>query len=141
MQKERSMKRIIALVLGLFLPVSAVAAADSSQQVTDAAKGWLSLIDGGQYDQSWNEASKLFQSHVTDAQWTAQVKTVRDSLGPVETRNAPTVRFATSLPGVPDGQYAMLQFHTKFAHKADAIETITMAMDDGTWKLAGYFIK
>lgn len=135
------MKRIIALVVGLFLSVSAAPAADSSGQVTDAAKSWLSLIDTGQYDQSWNQASKLFQSHVADAQWTAQVKAVRDSLGPVETRNAPTVRFATSLPGVPDGQYAILQFHTKFAHKAEATESVTMAMDDGTWKLAGYFIK
>jgi opacity protein-like surface antigen len=135
------MKRMIALVLGLFLSLSAVAAADQSQQVTDAAKSWLLLIDTGQYDQSWNESSKLFQGHVTDAQWTAQVKAVRDSLGPVETRNAPAVRFATSLPGVPDGQYALLQFHTKFAHKADAIESITMMMDGDTWKLAGYFIK
>jgi Protein of unknown function (DUF4019) len=135
------MKRMIALVLGLFLSVSAVAAADQSQDVTDAAKAWLSLIDSGQYEQSWNDAGKLFQAHVTDAQWSGQVKAVRDSLGAVETRNPPAVRFATSLPGVPDGQYAILQFHTKFAHKADATESVTMMMDNGAWKLAGYFIK
>lgn len=134
-------KRTIALVVGLFLSVSAVAAADQSQQVTDAAKSWLSLVDAGQYDRSWTEASKLFQAHVTQTQWTTEVKSAREPIGAVDSRNVPAVRFTNSLPGVPDGQYAVLQFHSKFAHKAGAIETVTMMMDDGTWKLAGYFIK
>jgi opacity protein-like surface antigen len=138
---KRIMKRIIALVVGLFLSVSAVAAADTVQQVTDAAKNWLSLIDAGEYDRSWTEASKLFQAHVTQTQWTTEVKAVREPLGAVDSRNASAVRLTTSLPGVPDGQYAVLQFHSKFVHKAEAIETVTMMMEDGTWKLAGYFIK
>ncbi len=135
------MKRIIAFVVGLFLSMSAVAAADQSQQVTDAAKSWLSLVDAGQYERSWSEASKLFQAHVSKTQWTAEVKAVREPLGAVDLRSAPSVRFTTSLPGVPDGQYAVLQFHSKFAHKAEAIETVTMMLDDGAWRLAGYFVR
>lgn len=135
------MKRLVALVIGLVLSVSAAGAADQSQQATDAAKSWLSLVDAGQYDRSWTEASKLFQGHVSEAQWTTEVKSVREPLGAVDSRNAPIVRLTASLPGVPDGQYAVLQFHSKFVHKADATETVTMMMDDGTWKLAGYFIK
>jgi hypothetical protein len=45
------------------------------------------------------------------------------------------VRFTASLPGVPDGQYAVLQFNFKFAHKANAVETVTMMRQDGMWKV------
>lgn len=135
------MKWIVALVITLLVPLSAIAATDSSEQVMDAAKNWLALVDGGQYGQSWSEASSLFRGHVTQRQWASEIKAVRAPLGAVQSRAAPTVRFATSLPGVPDGHYAILQFHCKFARKADAIETVTMMMDDGAWKLAGYFIK
>lgn len=131
----------MAFVVALAFPVSAMAAADTSKQATDAATNWLALIDAGKYEQSWSEASKLFQEHVTQAQWATQAKAAREPLGAVVSRATPAVRLATSLPGVPDGQYAILQFHSKYAHKANAVETVTMMMQDGSWKAAGYFIK
>jgi hypothetical protein len=30
---------------------------------------------------------------------------------------------------------AGLQFHSKFAHKANAVEIVTMMLQDGTWKV------
>jgi hypothetical protein len=135
------MKRLITFVFALMLPIAAIAAAGTSKEATDAARSWLALIDAGQYDQSWKDASNLFREHVTQAQWAAAAKTTRQPLGAIESRGAPTVRFATSLPGAPDGRYAVIQFHSKFAHKADAVETVTMMMDNGTWKAAGYFIR
>jgi Protein of unknown function (DUF4019) len=135
------MKRLIAFGLALMLPITAIAAAGASKEATDAARSWLALIDAGRYDRSWNDASSLFREHVTQAQWAAEAKAAREPLGAVESRGAPTVRLATSLPGAPDGQYAILQFHSRFAHKADAVEIVTMMMDDGTWKSAGYFIR
>jgi hypothetical protein len=141
------MKRFIALLVALVLPVFAAAAADTSNQavvdpaVVDAAKNWLALIDSSKYEQSWNEASKLFQEHVTKAQWAKQAKIAREPFGNVVSRSTQVVRFTTSLPGVPDGQYAVLQFHAKFAHKANAVETVTMMRQDGMWKAGGYFIK
>ena len=118
-----------------------MAAEDSPQQVTDAARNWLTLIDTGKYDQSWAEGSKLFRERVAKAQWVTEVKAAREPLGAVESRMAPAVHFAASLPGAPDGHYAILQFHSKFEHKRDAVETVTMMIDGGTWKVAGYFIK
>ncbi len=118
-----------------------MAAADQSQQVTDAARNWHTLIDTGKYAQSWDEASKLFRERVTEAQWVTEVKAAREPLGAAELRTAPSVHFAASLPGAPNGQYAILQFHSTFEHKRGAVETITMMVEEGTWKLAGYFIK
>jgi hypothetical protein len=110
-------------------------------QATAAATNWLALVDDGKYDQSWNEASKLFRERVTQAQWASEAKTVREPLGIVHSRAAQAAQFVTSLPGVPDGDYAVLQFRSKFAHNANAIETVTVMIQDGAWRAAGYFIK
>jgi hypothetical protein len=43
---------------------------------------------------------------------------------------------------VPDGEYVVFQFNTSFEQKAAAVETVTaMREKDGTWHVAGYFIK
>jgi hypothetical protein len=135
------LRGLIPFFAALVLSGSLMAAEDSPQQVTDAARNWLTLIDTGKYDQSWDGASKLFRERVAEAQWVTEVKAAREPLGAVESRMAPAVHFAASLPGAPDGRYAILQFRSKFEHKRDAVETVTMMIDDGTWKLAGYFIK
>jgi hypothetical protein len=110
-------------------------------QATAAATNWLALVDNGKYEQSWNEASKLFRERVTRARWASEAKTVREPFGVVQSRAAQAAQFVTSLPGVPDGDYVVLKFRSKFAHKANAIETVTVMMQDGAWKAAGYFIK
>ena len=51
------------------------------------------------------------------------------------------VPFAKSLPGTPDGEYAVVLFQTAFAKKADSVETLTFALEEGKWKCAGYFIR
>lgn len=48
----------------------------------------------------------------------------------------------TIAPGVPDGEYVMILFASSFEHKNEAVETVTVMHDkDGTWQVAGYFIK
>jgi hypothetical protein len=43
--------------------------------------------------------------------------------------------------GVPDGNYAIVQFRSAFQNKAAATETVSLMLDNGKWKVAGYFIK
>ena len=78
---------------------------------------------------------------MTQARWASEAKAVREPLGVNQSRAVQATQFATSLPRVPDGDYVVLQFHSKFAHKANAIETVTLMMQHGAWKAAGYFIK
>lgn len=135
------MKYVAAVLLALLIPVAALAADAGTQKATDAAKSWLALIDENDYAQSWNTASALFQSHVTEAQWEAAAKAARGPMGSVVARNVASVDFATTLPGAPDGQYAVVTFDTKFANKAAAVERMVMAMDGGSWRAAGYHVR
>ena len=132
------MKLLMALILAIVATAPARAA---DTQPADSATAWLMLIDAGSYAQSWNEGSQLFQTRVTEAQWEADAKGARLPFGAVISRSTPGVTFASSLPGAPDGQYAVLKFPTQFAAKTSAVETVTMVMEGGAWKAAGYFIK
>jgi hypothetical protein len=134
------MRLVIALIVALVLPLSAMAA-DESKEAADAATNWVALIDAGRYQQSWQQAGELFRERVTQTQWASEAKSAREPFGSLQSRTMSAVRFASSLPGVPDGRYAIVQFHSQFAHKASAVETVTLMMEDGTWKAAGYFIK
>ena len=133
------MKLLAALVLALSLPFAAQAADAGKPDV--AAAAWLALVDAGDYGASWTQASTLMQGHVTQAQWQAAASAARDPLGSVVSRRVTSVKATDTLPGVPDGHYAVLTYATTFAHKASATETVTMVEDGDVWKTAGYFIR
>ena len=133
------------LVLTLSMSASAAFAQAPSGDIEKArneANEWLSLIDKGDYRESWIRAASLFRDRVSMDQWEEQVGGVRDSLGTLVSRKFKTATFATTLPGAPDGKYVVLQYDTSFAHKKSAVETVTPMMDkDGQWRVSGYYIR
>ena len=116
-------------------------AAPSASESAGAARAWLALVDGYHWNESWSAAGAVLQSHISAADFQAQVQPLRQQLGAVSSRTLETVNKATSLPGVPDGQYEILQFATSFANKAASIETVTLAHEPSGWKVDGYFVK
>ena len=67
---------------------------------------------------------------------------MRKPLGKVISREVKSKSYHTSLPGIPDGEYVVIQFETSFENKKSAIETLTPMMDkDVKWRVSGYFIK
>lgn len=134
------MKSLLAFALALLLlPVAALA--DASTDAAAAAKAWLVLVDKGDYAQSWATSSTLMQARVTQADWTKAAQPIHEQLGAVVSREPAGVEMMKALPGAPDGEYAIVRFNTKFEKKADAKETVTMLLDGGIWKSAGYFIQ
>jgi hypothetical protein len=145
-------KRVI-LSIGcaiLFLCCRNLAIAEEAAQVIEisdpapiaGAQAWLVIVDKGQYEQSWEDASAYFKSMVTKEQWVSQVAVARNLFGKLISRDLKMNQYQKALPGAPDGEYYVLSFNTVFENKASAIETVTVMKDkDGQWRLAGYFIK
>ena len=107
-----------------------------------AAEVWLSFIDTGDYKMSWKTAAESFQVAVDKDDWGKTLRTVREPLGPVRSRTLKAKQYAPRLPGAPDGEYVVLQYTTVFEHKAETVETVTpMRQPDGTWRVAGYYIR
>jgi hypothetical protein len=108
----------------------------------DAAQKWLSLVDGGQYSESWEQGAEYFRNAISKDKWEQAVKAVRVPLGAQMSRVVKSKQYTTSVPGAPDGQYVVIQFTTSFKNKVTATETVTPMLDkDGSWRVSGYFIK
>lgn len=107
-----------------------------------SAEQWLALIDAGKYAESWKTAAGYFQMAVPQGQWEHTIAAVRTPLGDLVFRKLKSAHYTQSLPGSPDGEYVVLQFDSSFAHKKEAVETVTPKLDpDGQWKVSGYYIK
>src|SRR5215203_4307893 len=98
------------LILGLVALVALSAPSNTDAQA--GAEAWLSLVDGEKYADSWREAGSIFRSRVTQEAWVEAAKTVRSPLGPLNTRSLLNVKVSQSLPGLPDGDYAIVQFRS-----------------------------
>ncbi|HEV2453827.1 MAG TPA: DUF4019 domain-containing protein [Verrucomicrobiae bacterium] len=107
-----------------------------------SAEQWLTLVDAGNYAESWKTAAAYFQTAVSQDQWEHTIVAVRKPLGDLVSRRLKSAQYSKSLPGAPDGQYVVLRFDTSFANKKAAVETVTPMLDpDGQWKVSGYYIK
>ena len=50
------------------------------------------------------------------------------------------VKLTKTLPGMRDGQYATVRYDSVFAHKAPAVETVTLVSDNGAWSVVAYSV-
>ena len=133
----------VILWLVAFNLICPIASAGNAETVAvTTAQQWLSLIDTGKYDQSWETAAALFKNAIAKAQWHQTIAAVRQPMGKLISRDLTTATYTTALPGAPDGEYVVIQFRSSFGNKKSAIETITPMKDpDGAWRVSGYFIK
>ncbi len=134
----------LGLLIGATMLPSATAAdeAAATKAASSAAEDWLKLVDQGDYQGSYVQASRASKSMVSAEQWSQGIGAGRKLLGAVISRQQKSATYTTSLPGAPDGQYVVIKYDTSFEKKKSAVETIVPMMDtDGHWRVSGYFIK
>lgn len=142
MKNRWSLILISTILCGLILMGTLQANEAAEKAALEASHAWLSLVDKGNYAESWNQAAMFFKNAVTKEQWLNSMKTFRVPLGKMMTRKLKSKQYAKTLPGAPDGEYVVIQYETTFEHKKSAVETVTPMLDkDGKWRVSGYYIK
>jgi len=139
------MKLVCLILVTVLITASGCGGAGNTEAeklAGESAGEWLELVDNGHYGGSWQEAAALFKSAVPQANWEQTIAAVRQPLGAVVSRKVKSKKYATSLPGAPDGEYVVIQYDTDFANKKSAVETVTPMVDsDGAWRVSGYYVK
>lgn len=132
----------IAIVIVLTAGFSIGADSGREKAAVAAAEKWLTMIDEGNYAESWKEAADYFKSVVSQEQWVQSLQAVRQPLGKIISRKVKDATYLTTMPGAPDGEYFVIRFDTSFQNKKSAVETVTPMLDkDGRWRVSGYYIK
>lgn len=115
-------------------PASTATAAETA--TVASARQWLALLDAGDWKASWEATGKPFRDLNTSATWADVSQKVRAPLGAVTSRALIAVDHA---PAPPHG-YWLVKFRTSYANKANAVETVSLAWEDGRWKVVGCMI-
>ncbi len=114
----------------------------SATDAAEAAREWLELIDGGDSNESYNQAASLFRSAVSLEQWQSSLAAAQAPLGRPLSRSLKSSRYAEELPGAPDGKYYVIEYETAFERKKNGTETVVPMLDvDGVWRVSGYFVR
>ena len=139
---------VMSLVLGLLVfaaspqvpPAGDTASSAASEpidaEVVASARRWLALLDESRWDDSWAATGRSFRSLNTRQVWAAASLTARVPLGAALAR---TLLSQENLPAPPHG-YEVVKFRTRFANKANAVETVTLDREDGAWRVVGVTI-
>jgi hypothetical protein len=128
-------------LLGIAAPVQAQSAPAKKSTITastpapdDRAREWLVLVDDKNYAQSWSEAAKVFRNRQKTDAWAKDAGTVRAPLGAVASRGLRSIDLSR-------GNTAVIRYDTVFAHKAAAVETVTLTFEDGSWSVTDYAVE
>lgn len=142
-----ALSAVFMVSIGAGLPTPGVAhptpsaALASAPEVADDSLAWLTLLDNGAWDESWQAAGAMFKAQVTAEDWTTSVRSVRDPIGAVVSRVQKSAEQTSSLSGAPAGDYWILQYQTAFAERANSTETVVLAREGAGWKVIGYFVR
>lgn len=100
----------------------------------DRARQWLTLVDDGNYAQAYAEAAPALRRHASADSWSSTVASVRAPLGAMARRDLKAVDLGRT-------RTAIVRYDSVFAHKAAAVETVTLSFADGGWSVSAYSVK
>ena len=133
---------LLALLVGA---CNVAAAADEeldTREAMEVARDWLVLVDGGRYGEAWDSAGSMFRNAVEREKWEIAATSARNNAGPLMGRKFRTASFTRKLPNVPDGEYIVIHYDTRFDKQGFTTESLTTERDkDGRWRVAGYWIR
>jgi hypothetical protein len=114
----------------------------SQLSVESQASSWFALVDAGKTDASWSSAGALFRNALDPALWAAQLRAAREPLGPVTSRVLAVEQRMNALPGIPNAEYIVRQYHSVYGESRAVVETLTLQREaDDVWRVVGYFIR
>ncbi len=112
---------------------SSSANATGADAALPAIQAWLGLVDGGQYAESWRQASESFHAMVTQDDWVDKVAGVRKPLGKLLSRQVEKTEL--------EGSFIVAKFDSSFEALKAASETATFVLEtNGQWRAVAYLI-
>ena len=96
-------------------------------------------IEAERYEKLYTEASELWRQDATLEQSIATFKTLREKLGPVESRVLQSATEQTNSGGPLKGRAYILMYRTRFEN-GEGMETFTLVERKGQWLLARYLV-
>ncbi|WP_017664415.1 helix-turn-helix domain-containing protein [Porphyrobacter sp. AAP82] len=119
------------------IPIAAAAAPESEADAAARAAGdFLALIDQGRWAESYAATGAEFRRLNTLKAWSDVSARLRTPLGHMLTRD---ITGNDYVPAPPQG-YRLVRFRSTYADGTAQTERVSLAWEDGAWKVAGIVI-
>jgi Protein of unknown function (DUF4019) len=115
--------------------------AAEEQAAQRQALGFLGYLDQGRFADSYAYTGMLIRAQLDRDAYAAQIQKTRAGVGALLGRDPIDAGYTTTVAGAPPGQYVVLHYHSNFAGRGEAVETLTLAFAKGYWRVSGYYIK
>jgi hypothetical protein len=132
------MRMAFATISLLLVAAPALAA---TSEPSSSAREWLALVDQQKYADAWKEGASVFRASIPEKGWEGKAAIYREAVGNLQRRDVEVVQLVSTLPNMPDGQYAVVRFHSTFSGKPESRETVNLVQEGDLWRVAGYTIK
>lgn len=132
----------IASLLWVVVPaINKTPSSDIKQYSALAASEFLYLVDTEEYSKSWEVASETLKNMLSQETWHKELSKLRSFLGPVVERIHHDITYTDSASDVPEGEYVVMTFISRFAFKERVIEKLTLMLgENNQWEVVGYFL-
>ena len=133
---------IVACVFMIIFPIlNETPDTEKEEKATAVAMEFLQLIDAEKYDESWQSAAVLMRDQVSQKDWIEKLTKARVLSGALIERKLENSSYSTSAKDSPEGEYIALTFASKYQLAESVSEYVTVMLEKGHWRVAGYFIQ
>lgn len=117
---------------------AAPAPAASSEELAavDFARQWLTLVDARDWAGAYATTGSSFRQNNSLEQWSSAAKGAHGAMGPALSRELVRADFS---PAPPSGVWTV-RFRTRFANQREAIETLALSFEGGSWRVVGLLL-
>lgn len=112
---------------------SSAAAEPSEAAAARAAEDFLNLVDQSHWAESYAATGAQFRELNTLERWSEVSERVRPPLGMLLTRNLVGNEY---VPAPPEG-FRLIKFRSTYANGTAQTESLSLAWEDGAWKVVG----
>jgi hypothetical protein len=100
---------------------------------------WLSLVDDGRYSEAYDQYNAGAKQRVRSKESSLSFyRAIRQPHGRPISRTIAREFYTTTLPMLPQSEYAVFDFSTDFAAETGVFEEVLTEYKDGKWEIAGY---
>lgn len=130
-----------AVVIIYFAYTSNIPDKNRVEATKAAAIEFLTMVDAGNFADSWQIAAPYLQENVPLKDWEEKLAKMRATLGAISGRELENVSFAAPAKNLPESELILLEYDSTFEQK-DVSEIVTVVLgDDNRWRVVGYFIQ
>lgn len=108
---------------------------DQQESLKQLATSWLNLIDSERFAESWKLLGNKLQTKYAENAWADALRPLLSHAGKIKKRTFRTASYSDS-----EGDSVIVEFESSFAKVPKGKEVVTIAREEGQWKIAGYSI-